>query len=651
MPFPQGGDFVRNVNRDFNIVASDPKKDQGEGKVLSSPNPVSAFIAALFPNEVDRAHPMFQLLETVARAHELYAFDITKEGAAFIAKLAGQVQSAWTYVSASSTVSSFWRMAQFNPGVLPRLPGVYSDLFVYDVIGSFTFYNRVVVHMLEVLAARFRITGTFDFVKNIVSTDYYTTISGGEDICVGDEEPPFITYVEPAASGTHVRPQNQIVEFLLADAVGGVDISTVDIDLTSQTTSGTIPLVTGGTDQTGGNVAIIGDPSSYRFRYTPPFLWARNDIVTVSISGSDTVPLVDGNPFFCGASSVNTFIGDLWFQVANEDDLGATLNVIGDVSPPYISQAIPASGTSDNNVFTNVTIKIADDLTGVDLGNLFVNIDGKQLVNAGVPTTEETVVAGSPAEFTITYSPESAFSYGSTSTVTVTAQDRVETGSPNVLSSIYSFSFVDAGTLIIENFEPAPGTHHNLDSVDIKVDIRDDSYGVDSDQTFFVINDTIVSGTKTPLASGIQMVYHPPNDFAYDEPIRVTVHGTNANTLAPVVKESFFTLFYGNRLLYFNEAPYEHDSSVDVYVRARNIERFYKDLSTGYFFTTYTQPQDNLGASIVAINPQVDLPATLTVVGPEHRYGETVTVEFSVEDLDGHFLGPYVFTYTIENKP
>jgi hypothetical protein len=86
-------------------------------------------------------------------------------------------------------------------------------------------------------------------------------------------------------------------------------------------------------------------------------------------------------------------------------------------------------------------------------------------------------------------------------------------------------------------------------------------------------------------------------------------------------------------------------------VHARNLEVFYKDLSTGYFFTTYTQPQEDLGASIFAVNPRADLPATLTVLAPEHRYGQTVTVEFSVEDFDGHLLGPYTYVYTIEDRP
>jgi hypothetical protein len=395
---------------------------------------------------------------------------------------------------------------------------------------------------------------------------------------------------------------------------------------------------------------ISGDPSSYRFTYVHPSLWEYNDTVLVTISGSDLPPIVGGNPFYCGAAVVNTFIGDIPFQVLNEEDITAELTVIGDVEAPYIVSALPASGTNNNSVFTPVIITLADDLTGIDLSSLYISVNGNFLVQAGLPVTSETSITGSPAAYTINHNPTTSFSYGSTATVDISVQDRVQIASPNVFTESYQFSFIEDTTLVIENVEPAVGTHHNLDQVDIAADVRDDSFGVDEDQTFFVINGTIVSGTNTPLVSGTQIRYHPPNDFAFDEPIRVTVHATNGNTEAPVVKEVFFTLFYGCRLLHFNNEPYVHGESIDVYVRARNNEFLYKDLSTGYFFTAYTQPRQELGASIIAINPVADLPASLTVIAPEHRYGETVTVEFLVEDFDGHMLGPFFFMYTIENN-
>jgi hypothetical protein len=41
----------------------------------------------------------------------------------------------------------------------------------------------------------------------------------------------------------------------------------------------------------------------------------------------------------------------------------------------------------------------------------------------------------------------------------------------------------------------------------------------------------------------------------------------------------------------------------------------------------------------------------MVVIAPEHRYGELMTVEFTIEDFNGHILGPFTFTYTIEDRP
>lgn len=699
MSFPQGGDFVRDVSVDFTVVKADRRIcrhdngtdicDKGHklkftGTCFSQPigtfNSTDATFQPTFPvcivdydsegfndgmiyarispekdhfivtdeGQVEKEHPLHQISQEVVRVHDIFKMAITKSGGTFFAGVASQIISAYFFEAVPSTVSTFWRMAQFQPGVLPHLPGVFSDLFVYDVFSSFTVVNRLVMFMIDTLAARIKAEGKRDMTKSLVQTDYYTTISGSDDVCVGDSVPPYITLYQPTASGIQVRPRDQIIDFSLTDVVGGVDLSSVYVSVNS-TTSGTISLLEAGVDQTGGDVGVVGDASSYRFTYIPPFLWDYNDWVTVTISGSDLAPMVDGNPFFCGAAQVNTFIGDIPFQVLNLEDFGASLTVIGDVDPPYIVSSVPASGTTGNSVFTPVIVRIADDLTGVDLSELFVYVDGTAIVENGIPSTEETTLGGTPSLYTITYTPNTAFAYDSTSEVIVTAQDMVEIASPNVLSAMYDFSFIGDSTLIIENFLPVVGTTKDLDSLDIEVDIRDDMYGVDTNQCFFVINGTIVSGTQTPVVSGTHLSYHPPNDFAFEESIRVTVHGTNNNVAAPVVKEAFYTLYYGCRITLFNQEPYEHGESVDVFVRARNLELLYKDLSTGYFFTSYTQPQEDFGASIYAINPIADLPASLTVLAPEHRYGQTVTVEFSVEDFDGYLLGPYTFVYTIEN--
>lgn len=697
MPFPQGGDFPRDVDNSFKVLKSDRRicqNDNGSnvcdaGHKLKFPGtcfnqPTGAFnstdatfqptftvctsdytstgfnpgVVFIVPEvdgsgtvfgrdfELIQDQPLFQLLSAVSSELPVPMLLATVEGAI----IASIVEAIYTGTIAEQSVdreyTSFYRMLQLNPGVIPHLPGVYSDLFVYDVVASVAEYAKAAYFALEATTSRIQQEDEIVFNRNIVQR--VATVSGSESICKGDEAPPYITYIDPVASGTVLRPTNQIVDFTLSDAPGGVDISGLYVSLNS-VTSGTLQLVSAGADVTGGRVSITGDSSSYRVRYIPNFTWNYNDRVVVTISGVDLAPILGGNPFYCGAAGVNLFYGDITFKVQTPDNLGASISAIGDTAAPHIVSHSPASGTVGNDVFSPVVIVLADDLTGIELSTLTIVVDSVTIVFEGLATSSEVSITGLPSQYTITHNRTNAFTYGSSVVVSIYAEDKA-TPSPNVLNTSYSFSFIDDGTLRIVNFTPAVGTTVNPDAIDIEVDVIDDTYDVDDAQSFLVINGTIVAANITPITSGIHFNYHPPNDFAYDRPIVVKVHGVNGNILAPVVKESIYTLYYGQKILLHNGGPYKHDEQVDVFVHARNVERLHKDLSTGYFFTSYTQPRSDIGAYVEAITPYTDMHASLTPQGPAHRYGQTITVTFYVEDYGGHALGPYTYTYTIEES-
>lgn len=700
MVFPVGGDFTRNVNNTFKVLKADRRicrHDNGtdvcdlgyklkfpgtclnqpigtfnstdpsfqptfpvcvsdfesegfnNGYVQSSSAPGDEFLAQSTDNVVSGDFLPVGISQVLQGIFSSVSASNQIEDTYISSSLLSTVASATFESAVASTISSFWVYAQFNSGDLPRLEGVYSDLYYLDVFTSSIFYNRVAIHALETAQSISIENQSFDTLAHLISTDYYSTISGSVDICEGDEEPPFITYVDPPASGTRLRGVDQTVEFKLSDPLSGVLLSSVYASLDSVTT-GNIQLLLAGVDQTGGLVSVTGDSSSYRFRYVPDFTWQPNDLVTVTISGSDQAPLVEGNPFFCGAPEFNHFGGDLHFTVAEEYNLTASLTAIGDISPPYFSSLIPASGTSNNSVFDPIIIEISDDLTGIELNSVVVSVGGIPIVTDGVPDSEETVIEGTPSQYTITYNKSTSFDYGSSISVAAYVEDKV-TPSPNILNTTYNIDFIEDSTLIIENFLPSVGTSVNLDKVDISVDMRDDSHDINSSQSFLVVNNTIVSGTVTTITSGINITYHPTNDFAFDEPIVVKVHAENGNVIAPAVKESVYNLFYGCRVQYYGEENFDYEQRVEVLVRARNNESLFKDLTTGYFFTSYTQPYSDFGASIEAINPVSDLSASLTAQGPQHRYGEEVTISFYVKDLEGRELGPYIYTYTIEENP
>lgn len=700
-PWPQGGDFTRVVTNAFKVVKTDKRictRDNGTNVcaaghklkypgicvnqaigTFNSTDPTfqptftvctSDYISSGFNNAVvtsrgnpegngrvysllrdlTRNHYLYTPFVLISRQHKVYAFSTTKEGVAVFAPVVSVYTRSTFAQAVPSGASSHFNIGQFNPGVLPYLPGIYSDLYVYDVTSFYKFYNKLTIHMLQAITGALKQSDILRFDKNLIQTDYYNSIRDTVDICVGDEAPPIISYVDPVASGTVLRPTNQKVEFRLSDSPGGVDLSKLKVTINS-TTSGTRTLVNNGVDQTGGKVLITGDSSSYLIRYTPGFTWLNNDRVKVTISGTDLPPLLLGNPFYCGAAGVNTFTGDITFKVLTPFNLGASISAVGDTDPPYIVSTFPASGTQGNTVFTPIIIQIADDLTGIDLSTLTVVVNSETIVFEGGNTSSEVSVVGNPRLYTITYNKETAFEYGSNVEVSVYVKDRARPVS-NTLYTAYNLGFIGDSSLVIDNFLPAIGTTVNPSTVNIEVDVTDNSYGIDEEQTFLIINGQVVESINTPLASGVHLSYHPPNDFDFDQPIIVKVHAVNLDTVTPVVKESVYKLYHGQRILLHNQGhPFEHEQVVDVFVHARNVDRFYKDLSTGYMFTTYTQPRSDIGADIAGIAPYTDFGASIVAQGPEHRYGQPVVVTFYVEDLDGHALGPYTYTYTIEETP
>lgn len=508
MPFPQGGDFVQAVDRDLNIVASDSSARTATSRITSAGEIPFAFLLPVLSSTLVGSYLAFQAQSSVVRTYNINRVVGTIASLALLYKVPGTRDFSGNVVGVPSTVSSFWRMVQFDSGRLPRFEDIFSDLFVYDVVSAWNYINRVSIEALDATTPSIFSVGILGSFKNVVSTDYYTTISGEVDPCIGDNTPPYITLHSPSVSGSHLRPRTQIVDFSLTDAVGGVDISTVSVNVTSNSTSGTINIVQNGIDQTGGYVSIAGTITTYRFIYAPPFEWDYNERVLVSISGSDLPPTVDGNPFYCGVPSINTFIGDIPFQVLDFRELSAEITVVGDTEPPFISSTFPVSGTLNNSVFTDVSFVLEDALAGVDISSVDVTVAGAPIISAGVPVTDEATIVGTTTSYTVSYDPLGSFNYGSNVVVEIVAKDRAKP-TANTLSTSFSFSCIDDSSLVISNFQPAVGTHTNPENLDVMVDVTDATYGVDSDQTFLVVNGTIVSGTRVAITDGYRITYHP----------------------------------------------------------------------------------------------------------------------------------------------
>ena len=557
-------------------------------------------------------------------------------------------QNYYTLITKDNSIYSFYSMFTLNAGKFLQGPGIYYEFFKYDILSSLI--ENSYSNTLSVFANYSAYTNLkeIDSSSSFINEGVGTTVSGGIVICEGDFTPPNVNYVSPSSSGTTLRRQNQIVEFELFDLRSGVDLTSIEVVLTSSDRA-SIPLVFSGVDQTAGDVDITGNPSNYHIRYTPGFSWNDNEKLIVTISGSDLPILVDGLPFTCSGGGINHFSGDIKFSILNDSNLTGDLNAIGDVDPPVITFTSFVENSTNNSIFSPLVIHLEDYLTTIDITTINLYIAGEAVILAGVPLKVNTSVTGNPSQYVLSYLPENNFIYGATYGVLVEASDKA-TPASNDLSHSFNIGFINDSSIVISNFKPEIGITTGLQDVDISVDIQDILYDINSITSFMSINGEVVPATITPIADGINLTYHPPNNFNYDAPIIVRVRGVNNNATL-TIREEVYTLYFGCRYLFRNKGKYKYDSKVDVVIKASNTGRLSRNLNYNYLFSTYAKPTDNLTASIVAINPVDNLTASILPQGPFHYYGEDVVVTFYVKDFEGNELGPITYSYTIEQKP
>lgn len=595
------------------------------------------------------------------------------------------------------------------------------------------------------------------------------------DICVDDLTSPVVSRCVPD-KWSHLNQHTTPVELRVSDSVGGVDIGVLKVTVSGNITIQPhgVLIVSSGSDTTGGHVSITGDINEYIIRYTPPLDWSLGEKITVTTSGQDNIPVAVSGPWSCYSPDFRNVFGDTYsFYVADIGNLGTTIVAIPDSSPPYLSNVSPGMYTRENDAYATVSFDVIDDITGVDITELSISVDGRSLVEDGVSQTSEVSVLALYNGYRISYSPTTRFDYGKSVGVVVYATDKYNLA-PNSTVLDYFFTVIDESSLIISDFEPAADTSSLAETKYISANVVDGSYGLKD--TYFIVNGITYSGSRTPLygtsnisttVSGMTIIsgsdisdgsidscvvsgttlsgssivggqlvvgalvggrisalpgvlvnlndftiisgsvlgsslisgtvvstlvsginwdgkytdatlsgvtvswtylsnvvsygttvsgifgysikYHPDNDYKYDDVINIYVHAENGNSFAPIIRNELYRLYYGYRVM---EPRYEmrHGQQVCVFARATNIESLVNRLSDIYTFTIYPQPSSDISAVIEPKVPWRDMGADITIHSPTHSYGETITVEFYIEDREGNSLGPYIFEYTIENS-
>lgn len=222
-------------------------------------------------------------------------------------------------------------------------------------------------------------------------------------------------------------------------------------------------------------------------------------------------------------------------------------------------------------------------------------------------------------------------------------------------ASIFSYS------LLAENFSLEVGQYLSASS-SVCVDIIDYYNKINiASGTYFIVKDTVVSGTFTPITvsgvaasgSAYRMCGNPINDFS-------SLTGKPTDFVVRIfsdiggVLEKNYHLTYGYKVEFDNEdrkyIDFGYQKKVIVRAVAENLASCTKESGYAYWFETKTQPHNDLSCSIRGTYID-DLPASIYPQSTTYFYGKTYRLVVSAMDYSGNRMEDFVLEYTIEDKP
>lgn len=183
---------------------------------------------------------------------------------------------------------------------------------------------------------------------------------------------PKISDQVPEKNATEVDIQPTI-QFRLQDALSKIRKSTVSLKINN------LPVTP----------VITGDSSNFLVTFRPVIPFGYNKKIVVAIDAKDWA----GN------------------QMPTEN---YSFYTRADQVPPFSAQHEPKKYAQNVAVYTNISVHLKDNISGVDSSSI------KMLVNDSTVTFQ---ILGTPADYTITYTPTKFFNYQQTVSVTIDAQD------------------------------------------------------------------------------------------------------------------------------------------------------------------------------------------------------------------------------------
>jgi len=204
-------------------------------------------------------------------------------------------------------------------------------------------------------------------------------------------ESPYLVNCYPPAGALSI-PVNSAIQFKIKDDIDGVDISTVNVYVNEDA------IISGGVDQTGGNVNIKSHGPDYTICYNPDSDPAEDTMIIVHVQCNDLAPYV------------NSLDSTYSFHTADWNTLNLTSVTIGPEGGVVyedftgIQIEIPESALEDSTV---ITIGLANDLP--ELPKSVIGIGLNYYFGPDGLTFNDSIIIGIP------YSPDDLINAGVTS--------------------------------------------------------------------------------------------------------------------------------------------------------------------------------------------------------------------------------------------
>ncbi len=432
---------------------------------------------------------------------------------------------------------------------------------------------------------------------------------------VEDLQPPYIGGLDPEAGAVNV-PQNTDIEFIIYDSGIGVNLTSVIVEIQGVTYT-----------HNNGLFYYYGNANAYHIIIDVPVDFELAEIVEVSIDASDL-----------NGISMATF--------------EYSFEIIDDIQPPYTGEWNPEPGEDEVSIDANVSFNIYDNIEGVDISSVVVDIQGIQFTYLNTSFSYQTI----PNGYTVTLDLPSDFDYGEVVTVQIDAADLSQPANVMV-TYIYSFQCeYDIIPPYTGDYNPVPGQQNVPIDTNINFHVYDDDLGVDINTLLVEIDGVQYSIANGNLSfSGNPADYsvsiNPTENFEFSQLITVEIDVADLAT----PQNQLTGFFYTFQCISDEETPYVTDLdpeplSIDNPVNT-NISFHINDDGFGVEINSVAVDVQNVAYSVALGNLFYSgtVNSYLIIIDPVEDFnsGDTVYVSINASDMaiPANQMGTYSYSF------